>query len=53
MAHAISYLDIQTLRTWFRRWYGFLSIEELATNHEISQKIQEIETLLQELSYGK
>jgi hypothetical protein len=53
MENKISYLDIQMLRTWFRRWYGFLSINELAANRELTTKIQEVEMLFQELSCGK
>lgn len=53
MANKISYLEFQILRTWFRRWYGFLSINELAANYELGCKIQEIENLLQELNCGK
>jgi hypothetical protein len=53
MAYEISYLDINKLKTWFRSWYGNLSITELAANRELSHKIQEIENLLHELNCGK
>jgi hypothetical protein len=53
MEYAISYLNIQNLRTWFRRWYGLLSIEELAANRDLADKIQELENLFLELSCGQ
>jgi hypothetical protein len=47
-----SNLSLHKIRDWFRRWYSCLSIAELAANRKLTKKIEEVETLLGELSHG-
>ncbi len=49
MGQALPKIEVQKLRVWFRRWYGCISVKELASNTVLVKKIKEIETLLQEL----
>lgn len=37
---------LENLKRLFREWYGSLSVEELASNHELVNLIQRIESRL-------
>ncbi|MCP4914909.1 MAG: hypothetical protein GY909_17455 [Oligoflexia bacterium] len=37
---------LENLKRLFREWYGSLSVEELASNHELVKLIQRIESRL-------
>ena len=53
MAKTFLSFELQKFRRQFREWYGRLSLLELAVNSTLTRKIQDIESLLEELPYEK
>lgn len=53
MAKTFLSFELQRFRRQFRDWYGCLSILELSVNSKLTRKIQDIETLLEEMTHEK
>lgn len=53
MAETFLSFELQKFRRQFRDWYGCLSILELSVNSILTKKIQDIETLLEAMTYEK
>lgn len=53
MAESFLIFELLKFRREFRDWYGCLSILELSVNSKLTRKIQDIEILLQEMTYEK
>jgi hypothetical protein len=45
--------EIEKLKTKFRQWYGTLSVTELGSNSALIQAIQDLETMLREITYDQ
>jgi len=53
MAKTFLSFELQKFRRQFRNWYGCLTILELAVNPRLTRKIQDIESLLADMTYEK
>lgn len=53
MAKTFLSFELQKFRRQFRDWYGCLSVLELSVNSNLARKIQDIETLLDEMAHEK